>query len=129
MRPSTAQAIALSTFSKDRIVDVLDSAAAALVEKGWCQGKRMDARGRLCILGSVAYAINPDTVAGWGLPRAFPTREETRLATICHIILADVAGLQRIEQITSWNDRKGRGQAEVVELLWNSTREVESHDG
>jgi hypothetical protein len=83
---------------------VLQDARRILLERGWCRQIRMDADGRVCLVGAIEVAMH-------GSVRFNHTHGNTYKAA------DDILGPFGIRDAAEWNDDPSRTKAEVIDLF------------
>ena len=81
--------------------EVRERAARLLEERGWCQGCSVDSRGRVCLIGALAYT------AGLTYNLCKELRQELQ---------QEYPG-ENIDSLACWNDAQDRTISQVLALL------------
>lgn len=91
------------------VADVLEAAAEVIEVKGWCQKESVDGEGRVCVLGAVQSA---------DLLNRHPLTVRAMRA------LRNRLGLVQNYDVIAWNDRPGRTEGEVLDLLKHTAKDL-----
>lgn len=93
-----------------QIAEACARAAGVIAERGWCQGSYEDHDGRVCLMGSVAKAVE----APFDRILHEPLGWEVDLALNAAI---NASSMMQWKTNEDWNDFAGRDAREVVDLL------------